>query len=190
MKNIILIACSIFIISGIQAQTTFKIGVNRADLDLDNKDFYKVSSKSNYLIGLHHLFVFNKNIGLEAGLMYQRFSNDFKGGPDIYDFDRDYLAVPINIKFNPVSRFSFGAGIQTSFKVKDSFSENFDNRDFDISAQLMASVRIFRSIGLEFGYNLGFLPLVEFDMKSVGDVNFTNGEAKNRYFYGAAYYKF
>ena len=139
----------LFLTTIVSAQMSLKVGVNRAELNVNDKEFYDVKPKTNYMVGLHYLFSFNEVVGLESGLMYQRFSTDFKGGPDIYDIDRDYIAIPVLLKFNPGTVFSAGAGLQASFKVKDSFRDNFNNNDFDLSAQIQATINIFKSLGIE-----------------------------------------
>ncbi len=190
MNKIIAIFALLTFSFTISAQTSIKVGLNRANLDVSAKDVYDVNAKSSYLVGLHYLFNLQEVIGLETGLMYQRFSTDFKSTENTVKFNREYIAVPILIKFNPGSVFSLGGGLQASYLIKDNFSENFINRSFDLSAQAQANINIFKKIGLEIGYNLGFLPSIEFVDKRIGNIDFERGDAKNKYFYGAVTYGF
>lgn len=175
----------VFVIAGLTAlaQPTFKIGATLADIDAPEQDLFELNPKANLFVGIHLPLNFSDEFGIEPGLVYQRMTTELSTPIANITSTRDFIALPVLLKFFPTYIFSFGGGIQASFLAKDSFKENFQNKDFTMSAQVQGTVTPIPEVGIEFGYNFGLTPYTNFESTEIGSVSFKNGNGRNKFYY-------
>lgn len=167
----------------IKSQTSLKVGSTIASLSTDDNFLFSKSPAANLFVGLHYQLFFNNLIGLEPGLTYYKLSTKIKSGNTAFKLTRSYIGVPILVKFFPKSMFSFGGGLQAGFLASDNFEDNFENNNFDVSGQLQVTFTPIKQVGIELGYNYGLTPYVEFKPINFNNLQFQEGDARNKYFY-------
>ena len=164
------------------SQATFKIGGTYADVRTSGL-FYDIKPQANLFAGIHYQFFFSGVIGIEPGITYYKLSSLFDTNLGDIKVTRDYIGIPLLVKFFPNSIVSFGGGLQAGFLAKDNLDENFRNNKFDLTAQTQLTFTPIKQLGIEVGYNYGLTPYFEYDAQSVGDVQFSNGDGSNKFFY-------
>lgn len=179
---LIMLAFSFFLGNIAFSQATFKIGGTYADIKT-NSLFYDIKPQTNLFVGVHYQLFFSEIIGIEPGISYYKLSSDFQTSLGDINVTRDYIGIPILVKFFPKSVVSFGGGLQAGFLANDNLDDNFRNKNFDLTAQAQLTFTPIKQVGLELGYNYGMTPYLEYDAQTVGDFQFENGTGANRFFY-------
>lgn len=181
-KSLLILA--VICLFGIRAysQATIKIGGTYADLKTTGI-FYDVKPQTNLFAGIHYQLFFSDIIGIEPGISYYKLSSVFDTNLGDVKVTRDYIGVPLLVKFFPNSVISFGGGLQAGFLAKDDLSDNFRNKNFDLTAQAQITFTPIKQIGVELGYNYGMTPYLEYDTQTIGDFQFSNGNGTNSFLY-------
>jgi len=117
-----------------------KVGGNWSNPDISNVDIKTVTS---YHAGAYLNLNFSEKWGLTPEVLYSVYGSEV----DNLKLDLDYVAIPVMLRFKPISLLSLEAGPQFSFLTK----ANYDGDD--IKSQLKNN-----DFGLAFGAGL-HLPL-------------------------------
>jgi hypothetical protein len=143
MKKTILFAVLFMVPFVIHAQGVgigIKAGGNWANQDISNVDINTVTS---YHAGAYLNVNFSDKWGITPEVLYSVYGSEL----DNLKLDLDYVAIPVMLRFKPISLLSLEAGPQFSFLTK----ANYDGDD--IKDQLKSN-----DFGLAFGAGL-HLPL-------------------------------
>jgi hypothetical protein len=129
-----------YLLQGQGVGVGIKAGANWANQDVSNVDIKTVTS---YHLGAYVNINFSDKWGITPELLYSVYGTEW----DNAKVDLDYVAIPVMLRFKPISLLSLEAGPQFSFLTK----ANADN--VDIKGQLKNN-----DFGLAFGAGL-HLPL-------------------------------
>jgi hypothetical protein len=152
-----------------------KAGANFADAKIENVD--EVKSATNFHFGAYVNFNLSEKFGITPEVLWSGHKSDVGG----LDFVRNYIAVPVMLRFKPISLLSLEAGPQFNFLLDSEFDGNdikdqVKNNDFGVGFGAGLHLPLGLNVGAR--YVLGF--------SNISDVDPSNqegfGEVKNRTF--------
>jgi hypothetical protein len=179
MKKFVVAFVALISFNAMQAQEIkygLKVGMNVANLNVDEAGFPSTSSIVNIHIGGFAEIMLNKKLAFQPELLYSAQGAKFDylfddGAGTLYDtentFKLSYINIPLMIKYYPESKFFFEAGPQvgflTSAKLKvnvtgfGSDTQNIDEafKSIDFGLNLGAGYNISKHATINARYNLG-----------------------------------
>jgi hypothetical protein len=155
----------------IQAQGVgigIKAGGNWANQDIANVDINTVTS---YHAGAYVNVNFSDNWGLTPEVLYSVYGSEW----DNLKVDLDYVAIPVMLRFKPISLLSLEAGPQFSFLTKasydgDDIKDQLKNNDFGLAFGAGLHLPLGFNAGVR--YVLGFTDISEVSAESVKNRTF------------------
>lgn len=133
-------------------------------------------------------------IGMDLSLMYVRRNAEFMQRNEIYRENRDYIDIPLNLKWkmnlplvNKIVRPMLFTGPSFSFlTTRRSAEEAWRNRKFDTAWNFGFGAELFSHVQVAASYGLGLTKT----LKSIGVTGTSNIEGHNRYWTVTAAYLF
>jgi hypothetical protein len=189
MRNIFLAVLMIFSMRS-HSQLALKFGVVKSNFsigDLKSSDLYD-SSINPLFGGITYQIKPLGIVGIETGLLYTGLvqkskANGLLGLPEIKNH---YLIIPVSVNLLPKSFISPGVGLHLSSLVNSSFKEVYNTKAFDAAALVKLNINLISKLGVELGYNFGFIPFSSLEITDVNGVVIKNNEFRNRFLYLAA----
>lgn len=133
-----------------------KGGINFADLNGDDVD--GADGRTGYHFGVTAELGLGDKLSIQPEAIYSA-----QGVKDNnFDYNIDYINVPVLAKYYVVNNFSLQAGPQFGFKVND---KNVDAEGFDLSGAVGAEIKFGKIFG-QARYNFGLTDVSDGDAKN------------------------
>jgi hypothetical protein len=182
MKKIVFIAI-IFMSMNLSAQFTIKAGLLKSKIIVKDITVSNIN-KSNIdplFGGLYYQFTPLDLLGIEAGLQYTGIIEDADGIN--IDIKNHYLSLPLSVSLRPKSFISPGVGIMLSSLVDSNVPDILEQKTLDASGFVKITLNPINKIGIELGYNHGFVPFLNWENTNAGGVSINNSSVQNRFYY-------
>jgi hypothetical protein len=157
-----------FLLQGQGVGIGIKAGANFANQDV--KDI-SVKSVTDYLAGAYVNINFSDKWGITPEVLYTAYGSEV----DNLKLDLDYVAIPVMLRFKPISLISLEAGPQFSFLTKanyngSDFMDQLKNNDFGLAF----GAGLHLPLGLNAGvrYVLGFTDINDVSSESIKNRTF------------------
>ena len=152
-----------FLIYGQGVGVGIKAGANWANQDVSNVDINTVTS---YHVGAYVNLNFAKKWGITPELQYSVYSTETNN----INLDLDYFAIPVMLRFKPISLLSLEAGPQFSFLTSANsegtdVKDQFKNNDFGLAFGAGLHLPLGFNAGAR--YVLGFTDISDVSAESV-----------------------
>lgn len=179
MKKFVVVFVALISFNALQAQEVkygLKVGMNIANLNVDEAGFPSTSSVINLNIGAFAEIKLNKKLAFQPELLYSAQGAKFDflfddGSGNFYDtentFKLSYINIPLMFKYYPESKFFLEAGPQVGFLTSAKLKVNVvgygsDTQDIgdafkslDFGLNLGAGYNISKHATINARYNLG-----------------------------------
>jgi hypothetical protein len=171
MKKSFLLAVLILVPFMIQAQGVgigIKAGANWANQDVANVDINTVTS---YHAGAYLNLNFSDKWGITPEVQYSVYGSEWNN----LKVDFDYIALPVMLRFKPISLLSLEAGPQFSFLTKANIenigdvTDQFKNNDFGLAFGAGLHLPLGFNVGAR--YILGFSDISDVSAESIKNRN-------------------
>lgn len=208
MKSVKCLVAAVVMIAALTvpaaAQISFgpKVGVAVNDLKF-SEDVISSDNRAGFTGGLMlEVMLPIANLGVDASVMYVHRSVDVLAADDgtyqkvISDKSRDYIEVPINLKWkigmpivgNIVTPYLFTGPSFSFLTSKKAIAEAYKNKSFDMAWNFGFGVQVLGKIQVGASYGLGLTKAVQATIDD--EINPVNIEGKNRYWTITAAYLF
>ncbi len=162
-----------------QIDLGLKAGANFATIS----DASSNGSKTGFVTGVFAGGKLGEKWAIQGELLYSQQGSKF----DVFNFDLDYLNIPIIFKRYAILGFNVQGGAQFGFLINDNFSEiseavqdNLESKNFDLSLSV--------GLGYDFIFGIRFDARYQFGMLDVTSASGYSGQ--NRVFTLTAGYSF
>ena len=157
-----------FLLQGQGVGVGIKAGANWANQDVSNVD---VNTITSYHVGAYVNLNFSDKWGITPELLYSVYGSEL----DNVKLDLDYVAVPVMLRFKPISLLSLEAGPQFSFLTKANFDgtdvkDQLKNNDFGLAFGAGLHLPLGFNAGAR--YVLGFTDISDVSTESVKNRTF------------------
>ena len=152
-----------FLLQGQGVGLGIKAGANWANLDISNVD---VNTVTSYHAGAYVNLNFSDKWGITPELQYSVYSTE----SDNVNLDLDYFAIPVMLRFKPISLLSLEAGPQFSFLTKANsdgadIKDQLKNNDFGLAFGAGLHLPLGFNVGAR--YILGFTDIADVSTETV-----------------------
>lgn len=162
MKKSLFLFLAVLLFNSASAQFYVKGGALVNQINKDLKTIYK--AKPSYMLGIGQEIGFSL-LALDIGLNYYEIKQELNISKQISN--NRLAGLSAQLRFKPSSFFDVGAGIMPSVSV--SRDEDIFEKSVDVSGLISIGVYPIKNIGVELGYNAGFIPYSTIEIKdSVG----------------------
>lgn len=132
-------------------------------------------------------------VGLDASVMYARRNGKFHNGEEVIEMKRDYIAVPVNLKWNinipvinNIVRPYLATGPEFDFLTSKEFFNNVRNKKFDFAWNFGFGVTLLKHLQVGASYGIGLTKSAVND----SDAKSSDWNGKDRFWTVTAAYLF